>query len=196
MAIEHVLDFERGDVLAARDDDVLRAVLDLDVAVGLHHGEVAGAEPAAGERISRRLGILEIALHRDVAAEHDLAHGLAVGGNRGHGLGIHHRQALFHEVAHALAAVQAGALADVERAPLLVLRAHGGRPVYLGQAVDMRDVEAHALHALDHRRWRGGGGHHAVHLVADALFQRLRGVDERAVNDRGPAVMGHPVFLY
>ena len=36
MAIEHVLDLERADVLAAGDDDVLRAVLDLDVAVRLH----------------------------------------------------------------------------------------------------------------------------------------------------------------
>ena len=78
MAVEHVLDFERGDVLAARDDDVLGAVLDLDVAVGLHHRQVAGVEPAAGERLLRRLRVLQVALHGDVAAEHDLAHGLAV----------------------------------------------------------------------------------------------------------------------
>src|SRR6266446_5881905 len=45
MAIERILDFERGDVLAARDDDVLRAVLDLDIAVGVADGEVAGVEP-------------------------------------------------------------------------------------------------------------------------------------------------------
>ena len=31
--VERVLDLDRGDVLAARDDDVLRAVLELDVAV-------------------------------------------------------------------------------------------------------------------------------------------------------------------
>ena len=79
VAVEHVLDLERGDVLAAGDDDVLAAVLDLDVAVGLHHREVAGVEPAAAERLLGRRAVLEVALHRDIAAEHDLAHGLAVG---------------------------------------------------------------------------------------------------------------------
>ena len=106
MAVEHVLDLERRDVLAARDDDVLGAVLDLEVAVGVHHGEVAGMEPAAGEGRLGGLRVLEVALHGDVAAEHDLAHGLAVGGHRRHGLGVHHREALFHQVAHALTAVQ------------------------------------------------------------------------------------------
>src|SRR2546430_4490110 len=50
--------FERADVLAARDDDVLGAVLDLDVAVGLHHREIAGVEPAAGESLRGRVRIL------------------------------------------------------------------------------------------------------------------------------------------
>jgi hypothetical protein len=47
--VERVLDLDRRDVLAARDDDVLGAVLELDVAVGVHDAEVAGMEPAAGE---------------------------------------------------------------------------------------------------------------------------------------------------
>ena len=51
VAVQHVLDLQRRDVLAARNDDVLRAVLDLDVAVGLDHREIAGAEPAAGEAL-------------------------------------------------------------------------------------------------------------------------------------------------
>ena len=52
MLVERVLDLDRRDVLAARDDDVLGAVLELDVAVGMHHAEVAGVEPAARERRS------------------------------------------------------------------------------------------------------------------------------------------------
>src|SRR5215831_19087690 len=160
MAVEHVFHLERGDVLAPGDDDVLGAVLDLRVAVGLHHREVARVEPAAGERIARRLGVLQIALHRDVAAEHDLAHGLAVGGDRLHGLRIHHRQPLLHQVAHALAAVPLGAHADVEVLPLLLARAHRRGPVYLGQAVHVGQLPAHALHALDHRRGRRGSRDH------------------------------------
>ena len=44
---ERVLDLDARDVLAAGDDDVLQAVADLDVAVGMHHAEIAGAEPPA-----------------------------------------------------------------------------------------------------------------------------------------------------
>jgi hypothetical protein len=54
-------------------------------------------------------------------------------------------------VAHALAGVQAGALADVELVPGRMLGADGGRAVDLGQAVDMGQVEAHGFHAFDHR---------------------------------------------
>src|SRR5258708_13001591 len=95
MAVQDVLDLERGDVLAARDDYVLRAVLDLDIAVRLHHREVARVKPAAAERLLRRLWILQVAFLGDVAAEHDLTHGLAVRGHRPHALAIHHRQSSF-----------------------------------------------------------------------------------------------------
>src|SRR5215471_13112744 len=162
MAVQHVFDLERRDVLAAGDDDVFGAVLDLRVAVGLHHREVARVEPAAGERLARRLGVLQIALHGDVAAEHDLAHGLAVCGNRLHRQRIHHRQPLLHQVAHALPAVALGAPADVEVLPLLLARAHRRGPVDLSQAVHVGQLPAHALHALDHRRGRRGGRDHRV----------------------------------
>ena len=47
MAVEHAFDLDGRDVLAAGDDDVLGAVLQLDIAVGMHHAEIAGVEPAA-----------------------------------------------------------------------------------------------------------------------------------------------------
>ena len=50
---QRLLDLDRGDVLAAGDDHVLLAVAQLDVAVGVHDAEVAGVEPAAGERLAR-----------------------------------------------------------------------------------------------------------------------------------------------
>jgi hypothetical protein len=43
---DRLLDLDRGDVLAG-DDDVLAAVAELDVAVRVPDGEVAGVEPAA-----------------------------------------------------------------------------------------------------------------------------------------------------
>ena len=61
--VEDLLDLERRDVLAAGDDDVLRAVLDLDVAVRVPHRQVAGVEPAAAERLLGGRGIPEVPLH-------------------------------------------------------------------------------------------------------------------------------------
>jgi hypothetical protein len=57
VAVERVLDLDRRDVLAARDDDVLRAVLDLDIAVGVGDREIAGMEPAAGKRLFGRFRV-------------------------------------------------------------------------------------------------------------------------------------------
>jgi hypothetical protein len=56
VAVEHVFHLDGRDVLAARDDDVLAAVLDLDVAVGVLHGQVAAVEPAAGKGFAVALG--------------------------------------------------------------------------------------------------------------------------------------------
>src|SRR5882724_5279642 len=164
--VEHVLDLQRRNVLAAGDDDVLGAVLDLDVAVGLHHREIARAEPAAREGVLGRPAVLEVALHGDVAAEHDLAHALAVRGNGLHGLRIHHRQSLLHEIAHPLAAVPLGALADIEALPFLLLRAHGRGAVHLGEPVHVGELPTHALHPFDHGGGRRRSRHHGMHLVS------------------------------
>ena len=52
MLVERVLDLDRGNVFAAGNDDVLGAVLELDVAVGVNDAEIAGMKPAAGECLS------------------------------------------------------------------------------------------------------------------------------------------------
>src|SRR3984893_9094066 len=78
MLVERVLDLDRGDVLAPGNDDVFGAVLELDVAVGMHHPEIARVEPAADEYLLARRLVLHIALHHHLAAKHYLAHALAV----------------------------------------------------------------------------------------------------------------------
>ena len=194
VAVEHVFHLDRRDVLAAGDDDVLAAVLDLDVAVGVLHGQVAAVEPAAGKGFLGGLGVLQVALHGDVAAEHDLAHGFAVHRHGLHGLGVQHAGVALQVVAHALARVEHRALADVQRVPGGVLGAHGGRTVNLGQAVDVGQVEPHLLHALDHRgRWRRAG-HHALHAARHAGLQLGRRVDQQAVHDGRAAVVRDAVL--
>src|SRR2546426_2333112 len=84
-ALEHrgmpgdgLLDLDRRDVLAARDDDVLLPVPQLDVAVRVPDGEVARMEPAAAEGLGGRVALVEVALHRVVAPHDHLAERLAV----------------------------------------------------------------------------------------------------------------------
>ncbi len=78
MAVKHVFDFDAGDVFPARNNDVLAAILDLDVAVGIDHREVAAVKPAAMKSLLGRLGVAQIAFHHDVAAKHDFAQGLPI----------------------------------------------------------------------------------------------------------------------
>src|SRR5262245_35670645 len=78
MATQCVFHLQVGDVFAARDDHVFRAIFDLGVAVGLHDRQVAGVEVTARERIGRGLGVFQVPLHGQVAAEHDLAEALPV----------------------------------------------------------------------------------------------------------------------
>ena len=104
--------------------------------------------------------VLQIALHDDVAAEHDLADRLAVGGCLPHGLRVHHGQALQRGIAHALPRLLAPARAPpVEAIPFAMPFVDDRRPVGLGQPVEMGHGEAGIGHAGEHgfRRRRGGG---------------------------------------
>src|SRR5690606_38037483 len=53
--VDRVLDLDGRDVLATRDDDVLGAILELNVAVRVQHAEVTRVEPAARKGFRRRL---------------------------------------------------------------------------------------------------------------------------------------------
>ena len=62
VAIQHVFHLDGGDVLAARDDDVLAAILDLDVAVGY----CTARSPEWNQpprKALRSPGVLQVALH-------------------------------------------------------------------------------------------------------------------------------------
>ena len=109
---QRLLHFDRRDVLAARDDDVLHAVAQFDVAIGMDHGEVAGVEPAALKGLGGGLGIVVVAQHDVVAAHQYFAHGLAVGGDIVHVVVGHAQVHAGDQVGHALAGFQ---LARVRR---------------------------------------------------------------------------------
>ena len=125
-------------------------------------------EPAAGEGLVGRRLVLEIALHHDIAAEHHLAHRLAVGRHGLHRFGVEHVERLERVIAHALARLEMRLGLCVERVPLLLPVVDDGRAVDLGQPVEMRDLEACLAHRLEDRRGRRRGGGEEAHADAAA----------------------------
>src|ERR1700722_17759358 len=81
MIEQHVLDFDRGNVLAAGNNDILRAVLELHIAVLVLDAKGAGMEPAPSQRLLRSSLVLEVALHHNVAAEHHFTHRFSIVGH-------------------------------------------------------------------------------------------------------------------
>ena len=69
VAREHVLDLERVDVLAARDDHVVDPADDPEVAVLVEPAEVAGEVPAVAERLRVGVGPVPVAGERLVGVE-------------------------------------------------------------------------------------------------------------------------------
>ena len=105
VAADHLLDLDRGDVLAPRDHHVLDAIAQLDVAVGVPDGHVAGVEPASAERLLGGLRVLVVAAHHRVAAGDDLAERGAVPRHVVH-LRVHDPDRIGQQVAVALARLQ------------------------------------------------------------------------------------------
>ena len=97
-----ILHLDRRDVLAAGDDDVLRAVLDLHVAVGCLTARSPVWNQPPRERRVGRLRVLQIAVHHGVAAHHDLADRLAVARAPAQRLRIGDASPVERRIAHAL----------------------------------------------------------------------------------------------
>ena len=193
MAVEAFFDFQRADVFAARDDDVLSAILDLDVVVGMPHGEVAGVVPPAAKCSRRGRLVLEITFHHRVAAKHDLAHRRRIARHRNMRVGIGDRQLRERRHRHALSRHLPRALGQRKLAPPLLRRAQRRRPVRFGQAVEMRHPKAHLLHGLDDRRRRRGASSRHLDDVIETQLCRGRSVHQHIEHDRRSAEMGDAV---
>src|SRR5207302_10435898 len=75
MAQEDALDLDRGDVLAAADDDVLDPIATLDVPDWLDDRCIAGVVPAVGHRLPGSVRLQAVAIHHAVTADQDLSQG-------------------------------------------------------------------------------------------------------------------------
>ena len=145
------LELDRRDPLAARLDDVLRAVGDLHVAVGRDAGDVAGAQPAVVELLGRGVAVVGAGDPRAPAL--DLAHRLAV--PRQHGA-----------VVVDDAQLHAGERPAGERPPVHLLRGaeldaarrqrHRRHRAGLGHAPGLQHADAEPLLERLHQRARHG----------------------------------------
>ena len=185
VAEERGLDLDGGDVLAAADDDVLHAIADLDVAVGVDDGGVAAVEEAAGEGGGGGVGIGEVAGHDDVAAHDDLAEGGAVARDGAHVL-VDDAELAGGDELDALAGLDPRALGEGQGGVLLARLADGDEGGGLGEAVDVGDGPAElALDALDGgaavrtRRPRGAAARSSA--GAPAIEISTVGAQQRAV---------------
>src|SRR6266508_5309327 len=69
---QHLLDLARIDIGAARDDQVLGAVLEREIAVGIEDADIAGVQPAAAQGLCTRIRVFPVAGHDHIAAAKDL----------------------------------------------------------------------------------------------------------------------------
>ena len=153
MPQEHAFDFDRGDVFAAADDDVLEAVADFEVAVRMHDGGVAAVEPAVANGLGGVLRIAVVARHHDVAANDDFAEGLAVAGDVASEV-IDDPEVAGGDEFDALAGFDGGTGGGVEVCVFGARFADGDERRDFGEPVNLGDLPAEfALDALD-----GGGG--------------------------------------
>ena len=76
---EHAFDFDRGNVLAARDNQVFLAIDDLDHSFAVDRRHIARVEPAIDDDGAGRLLLAPVAGHHHVAARDDFADALAIG---------------------------------------------------------------------------------------------------------------------
>src|SRR2546430_15138189 len=78
MCVDSLLYLDRRDVLAARDDHVLRTIAKLDVTIRMDNAQVATAEPTIARGSQRRLVVVVVAKHHVVSTHLDFADSLAV----------------------------------------------------------------------------------------------------------------------
>ena len=149
MRDQHALDLGRIDVLAARDDHVLLAVVDEEMPVGVARADVAGMIPAVAQRLGGRRRVAPVLEEHVRPAHHDLA------GDAGRDLaaGVVDDARLAHE------AGQAGRAGALVAADARVDRDRAG----LGRAVDLQHRHAARREGIDQalRHLRRAGGERA-----------------------------------
>ena len=154
MFIEYVLDFDRTNIFAARNNDVFGTVLQLNVPIGMHHPEITACKPTTTEGLFRGRRIFQVSFHHIIAAHEDLTHGFTIPRAWLQRLRVSDHQALGGKVADPLTGLQRGTLRGRLRVPFAVPGTGDGRTVSFGQTVTMCNLKSLLFHFFDNDRRR------------------------------------------
>ena len=137
--MQHRLNLKARKILAAGNDDVFRAVLNLYLSVRVHHGQIARAEDATAEGRLCSLGIAKIPRHQCVATQGDLSDGGTISRHR-HSVGIQNHNRAGGMMPPALPGKLSGPCVSVgfRRKAGCVYR---DRAVALGPPIKVHDIE-------------------------------------------------------
>ena len=138
--------------------------------------------------------VLEVALHHDIPAEHHFADGLAVARYLAHSLGVEHGDGFLKRIRHALAPLLLRARFRRQRIPARPLGAYGGGAIDFGEPVNVRQLDADALGALQHCHRRRGAGDQADNRSCLGALGRVGRVNHGVVNDRRATHVGDAVL--
>ena len=178
VVVQDPLHLDAGDVLTAREDDVLLPIPQLDVAVRVNHRQVSRVEPPTPEGFSGCPGIPVVPAQDVIAPHHHLSRGLAVGRDVLHVL-VHHPELGCMHVADALASQPPCSLFRGKCFPVGLPDADGVRTVRFGEAVDVHPPGPHGFHGFqdsggrrasrcqDGEGTRQVGGPHCRHRVGE-----------------------------
>ena len=187
MGVEKFLDLPWVDIFTAADNHILDAPHNVDIALVIHHGQVAGVHPArCVDGFGAGIGVIPIAEHDAIAARTQFAW-CTIGDNRTRGgidnLDLHMGMDLAH-----------GADLLVERRADARLGADGAG---LGHAVtDFHITHVHqGLHLLHHLYRTGGAGHDTGAQGTEIIAGKIGVVEfgnkhgRHAIECRGPFLL-------
>mmetsp|Transcript_68116 Transcript_68116/g.134433 ORF Transcript_68116/g.134433 Transcript_68116/m.134433 type:complete len:265 (+) Transcript_68116:338-1132(+) len=164
--VQNAFHLQGRDVLTSRNNDILRAILQLDVAVRVPNCQISGVKPTSLEGVACSGWILQVTLHDQVAPEENLAHSLAVSWNRLQRLCICNHESLLSQVPDTLPCFEFCLLLHRQLVPLRFPLANCRWAEHFCEAIDMCHVDAQFLHGCqDWSRWRRGRCHHLQRML-------------------------------
>ena len=188
MHSQRVFDFDRRDILAARNNHIFGAIGQAQIIVGIDDSDIAGGEKPFGERLGGRARVSIVAHHHAVAAHHRFAGRRAVGRQRRARARITNAERFLNGVRQALAGVFFGLRGGRQIVPFAPPFANDGRAVGLGQAVNMSHENAGRARGAQHDRRRRRGGDHKMNRRR-GFRAPARGFDQHLQNNRRAAKM-------